>query len=310
MPAVNDIGKHKVLFYSHCFCLALVAFICLLFPFQEPTLINQAVDRAVAVNLNNTSAINSFTIQMTHLFVVQHLDRETPGLFQDLAQQHGMAVHVIRVDLGEPLPSLVKGDGLLVLGGPMGVADLHNPAFPWLEDEVLLIQQALELQIPFVGVCLGAQLLAHAAGGGVEPLLGGDPPRPLAEVGWAPITSTLEAANQSLITSLMQPLDVLHWHGDRIILPETANVLACSVRCREQLFRIGPLAYGLQFHLEVEDEDVFRWIAEDNDFICAALGENAADILRDQQRLYSSSSRPRRLKLLADLFRELWPSHF
>ena len=310
MPAVNDIGKHKLLFYSHCFCLALVAFICLLFPFQEPTLINQAVDRAVAVNLNNTSAINSFTIQMTHLFVVQHLDRETPGLFQDLAQQHGMAVHVIRVDLGEPLPSLVKGDGLLVLGGPMGVADLHNPAFPWLEDEVLLIQQALELQIPFVGVCLGAQLLAHAAGGGVEPLLGGDPPRPLAEVGWAPITSTLEAANQSLITSLMQPLDVLHWHGDRIILPETANVLACSVRCREQLFRIGPLAYGLQFHLEVEDEDVFRWIAEDNDFICAALGENAADILRDQQRLYSSSSRPRRLKLLADLFRELWPSHF
>ena len=310
MPAVNDIGKHKVLFYSHCFCLALVAFICLLFSFQEPTLINQAVDRAVAVNLNNTSAINSFTIQMTHLFVVQHLDRETPGLFQDLAQQHGMAVHVIRVDLGEPLPSLVKGDGLLVLGGPMGVADLHNPAFPWLEDEVLLIQQALEHQIPFVGVCLGAQLLAHAAGGGVEPLLGGDPPRPLAEVGWAPITSTLEAANQSLITSLMQPLDVLHWHGDRIILPETANVLASSVRCREQLFRIGPLAYGLQFHLEVEDEDVFRWIAEDNDFICAALGENAADILRDQQRLYSSSSRPRRLKLLADLFRELWPSHF
>lgn len=309
MPAVNDIGKHKVLFYSHCFCLALVAFICLLFPFQEPTLINQAVDRAVAVKLNNTSATNSFTIQMTHLFVVQHLDRETPGLFQDLAQQHGMAVHVIRVDLGEPLPSLVKGDGLLVLGGPMGVADLHNPAFPWLEDEVLLIQQALELQIPFVGVCLGAQLLAHAAGGGVEPLLGGDPPRPLAEVGWAPITSTLEAANQSLITSLMQPLDVLHWHGDRIILPETANVLACSARCREQLFRIGPLAYGLQFHLEVEDEDVFRWIAEDNDFICAALGENAADILRDQQRLYSSSSRPRRLKLLADLFRELWPSH-
>ena len=247
---------------------------------------------------------------MTRLFVVQHLDRETPGLFQDLAQQHGMAVHVIRVDLGEPLPSLVKGDGLLVLGGPMGVGDLHNPAFPWLEDEVLLIQQALENQIPFVGVCLGAQLLAHACGGGVQPLLGGDPPRPNAEVGWAPITSTLEAANQSLITSLMQPLDVLHWHGDRIILPETANVLACSARGREQLFRIGPWAYGLQFHLEVEDEDVFRWIAEDNDFICAALGDYAADILRDQQQLYSSSSRPRRLKLQSDLFRELWPSHF
>ena len=278
--------------------------------FQQPTLINQAVGTAVAVNLNNISVTNSFSIQMTRLFVVQHLDRETPGLFEDLAQQHGMAVHVIRVDLGELLPSLVKGDGLLVLGGPMGVGDLHNPAFPWLEDEVLLIQQALEHQIPFVGVCLGAQLLAHACGGGVEPLLGGDPPRPLAEVGWAPITSTLEVGNQSVIRSLIQPLDVLHWHGDRIILPKNANVLASSVRCREQLFRIGPLAYGLQFHLEVEDEDVFRWIAEDNDFICAALGDNAADILRDQQQLYSSSSRPRRLKLLSDLFSELWPSQF
>ncbi len=243
---------------------------------------------------------------MTRLFVVQHLDRETPGLFRDLSQKYGMAFHVIRVDLGEPLPSLVKGDGLLVLGGPMGVGDLHNPALPWLQDEVCLIQDALQHQIPFVGVCLGAQLLAHAAGGGVEPLLGGDPPRPLAEVGWSPITSSLEAAHQPITANFMEPLDVLHWHGDRILLPKTATVLASSERCREQLFRIGALAYGLQFHVEVEDGDVLRWISEDNDFICSALGENAADILRDQQRIYSSSSRPRRLKLLDNLFRELW----
>ena len=102
--------------------------------FQQPTLINQAVGTAVAVNLNNISVTNSFSIQMTRLFVVQHLDRETPGLFEDLAQQHGMAVHVIRVDLGEPLPSLVKGDGLLVLGGPMGVGDLHNPCLLYTSD--------------------------------------------------------------------------------------------------------------------------------------------------------------------------------
>ena len=116
MPVVNVIDNHKVLFYSHCFFLALVAFICLLSSFQQPTLINQAVGTALAVNLNNISVTNSFSIQMTRLFVVQHLDREAPGLFEDLAQQHGMAVHIIRVDLGEPLPSLVKGDGLLVLG--------------------------------------------------------------------------------------------------------------------------------------------------------------------------------------------------
>jgi len=246
---------------------------------------------------------------MTRLLVVQHLDRETPGLFTDLAQNYGMAVHVTRVDLGEPLPSLVKGDGLLVLGGPMGVGDLNNPAFPWLQDEVLLIQHALELQIPFVGVCLGAQLLSHVAGGGVEPLLWGEPPRPLAEVGWAPITSSIEAAHQPLKEAFIKPLDVLHWHGDRILLPKTATVLASSARCREQLFRIGPCAYGLQFHVEVEDADVLRWISEDNDFICSALGDNAADILRDQQRMYGSSSRPGRLKLLTDLFGELWPPH-
>ncbi len=238
---------------------------------------------------------------MTRLLVIQHLEREGPGMFLGLAQERGLEVKVIRVDLGESLPTPEKGDGLLVLGGPMGVADLANSAFPWLLEEVHLIEHALENQNPFIGVCLGAQLLAHAAGGGVEPLLGGLSHNPLAEVGWAPIEPAVEADIDPLIANFRQPLDVLHWHGDRILLPAKAKILASSHRCREQLFRIGPCAYGLQFHLEVEDSDVFNWIREDGEFIRAALGDDAPSILREQQHKYGPISRPRRLQLLDDL---------
>ena len=244
---------------------------------------------------------------MTRLLVIQHLEREGPCLFLGLAKERGLEVNVIRVDLGESLPLPEKGDGLLILGGPMGVADLANPAFPWLKDEVQIIKYALEHQNPLIGVCLGAQLLSHAAGGAVEVLLGGTPACPLPEVGWAPIETAVDADDEPLLTNLTQPLDVLHWHGDRIILPNNAKILASSARCREQLFRVGRCAYGLQFHVEVEENEVIQWIAEDNEFICSALGDEAPTILMEQQKRYGANSKPRRLQLLEDLFKSLWP---
>ena len=102
-------------------------------------------------------------------------------------------------------------------------------------------------------------------------------------------------------------MDVLHWHGDRIILPNNAKILASSARCREQLFRVGPCAYGLQFHVEVEENEVIQWIAEDNEFICSALGDEAPTIIMEQQKRYGANSKPRRLQLLEDLYKSLWP---
>ena len=118
---------------------------------------------------------------MTRLVVLQHLEREGPGLFAVEARTRGWEVLICRLDRAEPLPLLQSQDCLLVLGGPMGVADLGDPAFPWLAAEVELLRQVLRRGQPVIGVCLGAQLLALAAGGTAVPLVVGEPPQSLRE---------------------------------------------------------------------------------------------------------------------------------
>ncbi len=243
---------------------------------------------------------------MTRLFVVQHIDREGPDLFAKFACEHGIELIITRLDRGESLPTPTKRDGLLILGGPMGIGDIGDPLYPWLKQEVLLIQNALSDQIPLIGVCLGAQLLAHASGGGVERLNAGRPPVPLAEVGWSPIHFAKELVDEPIYSYFNSPLDVLHWHGDRIVLPEVATPLASSSRCAEQMFRIGNCAYGLQFHAEVELANYQRWIEEDAEFIRLALGDQASDVLAQQFQLYGDKSRPDRLRLLEGLFELLY----
>ena len=239
---------------------------------------------------------------MNRLIVLQHLEREGPGLFLKIAKERELSVCIFRLDLGDPLPELIDGDFLLVLGGPMGIKDIGNPHYPWLIEEVDLIKEAINQNVSIVGVCLGAQLLAYAAGGDVELLEGGNPPRPLAEIGWDVIFSQKIGKKNQLITLLPEPMHVLHWHGDRILLPKTADLIASSSRCREQLFRIAPLAFGLQFHIEIDDEMVFRWIEEDHQFISLNLGKDAPSMLKKQQNEYGKNTLKARLRLLNKLF--------
>jgi GMP synthase-like glutamine amidotransferase len=129
----------------------------------------------------------------------------------------------------------------------------------------------LELQRPILGFCLGAQLLAAAAGGGAAPLQVGDPPVPLREVGFGAVHFTRSHSQEPALAGLAPSQLVLHWRGDRIQLPPTAQLLASSLHCAEQLFRIGARAYGLQFHCEVSPEALERWITEDSAFVRACL---------------------------------------
>ena len=239
---------------------------------------------------------------MNRLIVLQHLEREGPGLFIQIAKQRGFSVSIVRLDLGDSLPEITKGDVLLILGGPMGIRDIGNQYYPWLIKEFDLIKIALIKKVGIIGVCLGAQLLAHAAGGDVEVLQGGSPLRPLAEIGWHSISSQITDKSNQLITLLEKPTPVLHWHGDRILLPESAELIASSRRCKEQLFKIGSIAYGLQFHIEIDDNMIGRWIEEDKQFISSALGETAQSILKKQQLKYGKKTLSIRLELLNKLF--------
>tara|TARA_Y100001968_G_C19441352_1_gene762704 strand:+ start:1156 stop:1887 length:732 start_codon:yes stop_codon:yes gene_type:complete len=238
---------------------------------------------------------------MSRLLVLQHLEREGPGLYVQIAEQRGLRVCIFRLDLGDSLPEPTNGDLLLVLGGSMGIREIGDQTYPWLINEVDLIKKALNQKIGIIGVCLGAQLLAYAAGGNVELLHEKSTFQPLPEIGWSSIFANGLEKDNKLKKFFTSKFAVLHWHGDRILLPTSAELIASSRRCREQLFKIGSLAYGLQFHIEVQSEMVNRWIEEDKKFIYSALGEDGQLILQKQQKEYCNRTLGARLEFINTL---------
>ncbi len=238
---------------------------------------------------------------MTHLVVLQHLEREGPGRFAGEALRRGWTVTVCRPDRGEPLPRLGPDQALLVLGGPMGVGDIGSQAFPWLAAEVVLLQECLECERPVIGLCLGAQLLAFAAGGQVVPLMAGEPPARAYEVGWGPVAWTRPQGQEPVLAGLGDAMPVLHWHGDRIQLPAAATLLGSTPLCAEQLFRIGHHAHGLQFHVEVTEAALQTWLDEDGDYVRQALGPDGVEQLRAGQARWGEEGERQGRRLINNL---------
>jgi len=212
---------------------------------------------------------------MRQAIILQHIDREGPGHIADLCQQRGLNVNIVRLDRGASVPSsLDAGDVLVVMGGPMGVADMADPRYPFLAREVELLRRLLVDGQPVLAVCLGSQLLAHAAGSRVyqnqhQDALG--VLRPKREVGFGEVR-LLGSGREPALAGLPETISVLHWHGDTFDLPTAAVRLAENDVCANQAFRIGRHAFGLQFHLETDAALVRTWVDEDSDFVRGALG--------------------------------------
>lgn len=238
---------------------------------------------------------------MTQLVVLQHLEREGPGRFAEEAGRRGWGLTVCRPDLGQPMPRLGADQALLVLGGPMGVADIGSPDHPWLAAEVDLLRDCLDCERPVIGLCLGAQLLAFAAGGRVEPLVAGDPPVRAYELGWGPVDWTQNEAEEPVLSGLGAGAPVLHWHGDRIRLPAGATLLGSTALCAEQMFRIGHHAHGLQFHVEVTDSALERWLMEDAAWVRTALGPDGVEQVREGQARWGEAVEHQGRRLINNL---------
>ena len=219
---------------------------------------------------------------MRKTVVLQHLEREGPGLITELARQRGLGVEVLRLDLGVQVPdALPAGDVLVVMGGPMSVGDVEDPRYPFLAREIALLRKVLAAGQPVLGVCLGAQLLAHAAGAGVYPNQRPDEAgmlRPAREVGFGEVR-LIDRAREAFSAGLRETLSVLHWHGDTFDLPDGAVHLASSPLCANQAFRIGRGAFGLQFHIETDAETVRTWARQDADFVKSALGPGGPETI-------------------------------
>ena len=151
----------------------------------------------------------------------------------------------------EARPSIDGYRGLVVLGGPMNVED--REALPHLEYEVEAIARALDTGVPVLGICLGAQLLAHALGAGVRP-------NGASEIGWYPVALTEAGASDPVLAPLARLDQVFQWHSYTFDLPAGAELLATGDACVNQAFRYGENAYGLQFHLEMNGQLIERWL--------------------------------------------------
>ena len=187
------------------------------------------------------------------VLVLQHLDVEHPGEFRDCFREDGVHWDVVHLDRGEGIPDLSAYDCMLVMGGPQDVWE--EDAHPWLVPEKVAIRQFVaELKRPFLGICLGHQLLADALGGTVAP--------GTSEVGVMTIAQTPAGRADALLRGLPDPMTVLQWHGAEVTaLPADATLLASSADCRVQAFRVGRHAYGLQCHVEVDADMVDEWAA-------------------------------------------------
>jgi GMP synthase (glutamine-hydrolysing) len=148
-------------------------------------------------------------------------------------------------------PDLKGYAGLVLLGGPMNVAD--SDRYPHLATEIDLVHQALELGIPVLGICLGAQIIAAALGAEVGPA-------PKTEIGWHDVSPTSAGRDDPLMRHFASTERIFQWHGDAFGIPEGATHLVTAADCPHQAFRFGERVYGLQFHLEVDEPMIQRWL--------------------------------------------------
>jgi GMP synthase-like glutamine amidotransferase len=187
------------------------------------------------------------------VIVIMHVESEGPGSLGTYLESVGAEALTVHLYTGDRLPSEFSGfDAVVSLGGPMNVYE--EDQYPFLKAETGFLKQAVEADVPVVGICLGAQMIAKAVGAPVVK-------SPNKEVGWGSVTLTDRGRDDTLFKGLPSVLEVLQWHGDMFHIPAEGLLLASSQDCPHQAFRYRN-ALGLQFHLEVTEKILSDWFGD------------------------------------------------
>ncbi len=210
------------------------------------------------------------------ILIVKHIDIEGPGTLGEFLDERKIPYRIIDLGEGEILPEDFSDiSAVVVLGGPMNVYEENQ--YPFLVQEHIFIQEVLKKQIPFLGICLGSQLLAKAAGAKVVK-------SPVKEIGWYNVQLTPEGQKDPLFKGFKENEPIYHWHGDMFEIPSEGNLLATAQGCPHQAIKVGANAYGLQFHVEVTDKSIKEWCDEYCQNDLPGRPEHAQNMLNDYVR--------------------------
>jgi GMP synthase (glutamine-hydrolysing) len=191
---------------------------------------------------------------LSMILILKHIDIEGPGTLGEFLKARKEPFKIIELGAGEPLPADVSEfKAVIVLGGPMNVDE--ETTHPFLKAENAFIQETLKQEVPYLGICLGSQLLAKAAGAKVTK-------SPAKEIGWYHVKLTGAGKNDPLFKGFREDETIFHWHEDMFEIPSDGQLLATSSGCPHQALKVGRNAYGLQFHVEITDVSIKEWCAE------------------------------------------------
>ena len=185
---------------------------------------------------------------MKNAVAIYHVAFEDAGTLEPVLEERGIPLTYLQAGRDDLSPAL-EADLVLILGGPIGIYEIER--YPFLKDELALIEKVVKKGTPVVGICLGAQALAAVLAARVYP-------GKQAELGWDQLILTDEGKASPL--GVLEDLHILNWHGDTFDLPTGATRLASTTLTPNQAFSYGPNVLALQFHVELPERDMERWL--------------------------------------------------
>ena len=222
-----------------------------------------------------------------NIIILQHIPIETPGYILDLMKIDKFNITTIELDQGEKIPdNLSSYDAMFCMGGPMDT--WMEETYPWLIDEKNKIYEyVINLKKPYLGFCLGCQLLGEVLGGQV---VKSNPP----EIGILDINMTKNKDFDKLFSEYPEKIKALQWHSYEVIELEKNNdvkILASSPTTKYQIFKYMDHAYGIQFHIEIKEDTVSQWscVPEYEKALKDSLGKGALKIFDQNAKINMKS---------------------
>ncbi len=195
------------------------------------------------------------------ILIIRNVPRENPGLIEILLKEHNLEYQIIDFDNSTLIEAIENYSALIVLGGP----DSANDLTPKMQNELALIRKAIQLQIPYLGICLGLQTLVKAMGGTVEKCQTNETGFRDPKNKFFKVKLTSKGRKDKIFKNLSDNLTVFQLHGETVKLTPQMTLLATGDFCRNQIVKIGKTAYGIQSHFELTNDLLESWLIEDSD---------------------------------------------